>query len=134
MAEQGKFNISFGGSVDRSSIAIGDYNTLVQTNALTPAEADELRRMFESLRGEVAAKATPASRDAAVEQAAELERAVVAGNPDPGRVTRALRWFRDHAPEVAGAVASVVLTPVVGKLVEGAGAELAKQLFGDDAG
>ena len=32
-----------------------------------------------------------------------------------------LAWFKDNAPQFAGAVVSVVVNPLVGKVVEGAG-------------
>src|SRR5256885_6562165 len=128
MADQGKFNISIS-DVDRSQIAIGDYNSVVQNNGLTPDEAAQLRRTFENLRTEVEANAPPEQRDEALRQTAELEQAVVAAQPDAGRVKRALRWFRDNAPALAGTVASVVLGPLVGKIVEGAGTELSKRFF-----
>jgi hypothetical protein len=38
-----------------------------------------------------------------------------------------LRWFRDNAPQLAGAVVSVVINPLVGKVVEGAGEAIANQ-------
>ena len=51
--------------------------------------------------------------------------AVVAGEPDPTRFRRALAWFRTHAPQLAGTVASVVVSPIVGKVVESAGEAIA---------
>src|SRR5437870_7254672 len=128
MADQAKFNINIS-DVDRSSFAIGDYATVVQNNGLTPDEAAQLRRTFEGLRSEVEANAPPEQCEEALRQAAEVEQAVVAAKPDAGRVKRALRWFRDNAPALAGTVASVVLSPLVGKLVEGAGTELSKRFF-----
>ena len=78
-----------------------------------------------NFRARVAADAPANVRSEAVAQAAELERAVVAQEPDVGGVRRVLRWFRDYAPQVAGAVVSVVINPLVGKLVEGAGTAIA---------
>ena len=60
-------------------------------------------------------------------QAEELERAVVGERPDVGRVRTVLRWFRDDAPQLAGAAVSVVVNPLVGKVVEGAGEAIADQ-------
>jgi hypothetical protein len=42
-------------------------------------------------------------------------------------VRKVLRWFRDNAPQLTGAVVSVVVNPLVGKAVEGAGEAIADQ-------
>ena len=38
-----------------------------------------------------------------------------------------LRWFRDNAPELAGAVLSIVVNPLVGTVVASAGEAIADQ-------
>jgi hypothetical protein len=120
VTDAGKFNIQIG-SVTHSQVTIGDYNTVTQRVGLTPDEAEELKATFAGLRRDVQAQVRPERRDEALAQAAEVEAAVVADEPDPGRFKRALAWFRLHAPQVAGTVASVVASPIVGKVVEAAG-------------
>ena len=127
MTDPSKFNINIG-EVHDSTVTIGDYNTVVQNNRLSPEEAAELKGVFEELRSEVAGKAPPEERDEALAQAAELEEAVVSAEPDPGRVKRVLGWFREHAPELAGSVVSVVVHPLIGKIVEGAGEAIAARM------
>jgi hypothetical protein len=122
----GKFNVSFG-DVTQSQIVMGDYNTVSQRVGLTPQETAELRAAFSDMRTEVAREAPPERRDEALAQADELERAVVAERPEPDRIRTVLRWFRDNAPQLAGAVVSVVINPLVGKVVEGAGEAIADQ-------
>jgi hypothetical protein len=122
----GKFNIHIG-DVSDSQVVIGDYNTVTQKAGLSPEEAAKLRGVFEGLRSSVEEEAPPERRDEAVAQAEELERAVVRKRPDAGRVRRVLRWFRDNAPQLAGTVVSVVVNPLVGKVVEGAGEAIADQ-------
>lgn len=130
MNQGGKFNINFTGPVQESTITIGDYNTVIQHNGLTPSEAAELRQAFVDLRSHMGAKVPPARRYEALEQVTELEQAVVAEKPDPGRVKRVLRWFKEHAPEVVGTVLSVVVHPLVGKIVESAGEAIGER-FGE---
>jgi hypothetical protein len=125
----GKYNIQFG-DVTQSQVSIGDYNRISQRVGLTPQEVGELRTLFGDLRTTVAAQAQPEQRDEALTQAAELEGAIVADDPDPGRARKALAWFRDNAPQLVGAVVSVVVNPLVGKVVEGAGKAVAEQ-FGE---
>lgn len=120
----GKFNIQIG-KVSGSQVVVGDYNTVTQRLGLSPDEAAELRKVFSDFKTSVAADAPGHVRTEAVAQADELERAVVAEKPDVGTVRRVLRWFRDNAPQLAGAVVSVVINPLVGKLVEGAGTAIA---------
>jgi hypothetical protein len=122
----GKFNIKFG-DLHESQAVVGDNNTVTQNIGLTPKEATELRGVFDDLRSKVAEKAPPEKREAALAEAKELEAAIVTESPKPDRVRQALAWFRDNAPELAGAVAGIVVNPLVGKVVEKAGKAVADQ-------
>lgn len=122
-----KYNLRFG-DVTHSQFVTGDYNYVTQTVGLSPEEATALRGVFDDLRTAVAANAPADRQDEALVQAGELEQALVAEQPDPGRVRRVLRWFREHAPELAGAVVSVVVHPLVGKVVQGAGEVVAERV------
>jgi hypothetical protein len=131
MADQGggggKYNISFG-NVSSSQFVTGDYNHVAQTVGMTPEDVAALRGVFDGLRTVVSADAPAERREEAVAQVAELEQALVAKEPDPSRVRRALQWFRDHAPQLVGAVTSVVVNPLVGRAVAGAGEAVAKRV------
>lgn len=122
----GKFNIKIG-DLHESQAVIGDNNTVTQNIGLTPKEAGELKGVFDDLRTKVAEQAPPDKREAALAEAKELERAIVTEDPKPDRVRQALAWFRDNAPELAGAVAGIVVNPLVGKVVEKAGKAIADQ-------
>ena len=122
----GKFDIHIG-DVSESQVVIGDYNTVTQKSGLSPEEAAKLRGVFAGFRSSVEEEAPPERRGEAVAQAEELERAIVSARPDVGRVRMVLRWFRDNAPQLAGAAVSVVVNPLVGKAVEGAGQAIADQ-------
>jgi len=123
----GKFNIRIEGDVSQSTVVVGDYNTVSQKFGLSPQEIAELRGVFDGLRAEVVEQVPPEQRDAALAEAAEVEAAIVSDRPQPDRVRRALRWFRDNAPQLVGSVISVVVNPLVGKVVEGAGDLIADQ-------
>ncbi len=124
--EAGKYRIDIG-SVTHSQVTVGDYNEVSQTVGLSPQEAAELRAVFADLRGAVGEQAPPAQREQALAEAAELESAVVAGQPDANRARKALRWFRDNAPQLVGTVVATLVNPVVGKVVESAGELVAGQ-------
>jgi len=123
---EGKYNVQFG-NVTQSQVVVGDYNTVSQKVGLTPEETAELKSVFGDLKTTIAEQAPEDRRDEALAQADELEHAVVAAEPDPGRIRKAIRWFRDNAPQLAGTVASVVINPLVGKVVEAAGEAIADQ-------
>ncbi|MGN6256319.1 MAG: hypothetical protein ACTHN3_01015 [Solirubrobacterales bacterium] len=125
--ESGKYSIQFQGDIDQSQVVVGDYNTVSQQIGLSPQETAELRAVFDGLRSAVAEQAPPEQRDAALAEAADLEAAIVTDRPQPQRVRQALAWFRDNAPQLAGAVLSVVVNPLVGKVAEGAGKAIADQ-------
>jgi len=125
--EQGsKFNIQITGDVNHSQVVIGDYNEVSQRIGLSPEETTELRAVFDELRSAVA-EVPPDQRAKALAEANEVEAAIVTDQPQPQRVRQALVWFRDNAPQLAGAVLSVLVNPLVGKVVEGAGEAIAGQ-------
>jgi len=127
VTESGKYNIQFG-SVTGSQIVVGDYNTVSQRIGLSPEETAQLRALFSDLRTTVGDVAPKELRGEAIAQANELEGTLVSEHPDPGSVRRVLGWFRQHAPELAGAVLSVLVNPLVGKVIEGAGSAIAEKL------
>ena len=72
-------------------------------------------------------KAPPEKKDAALERVDELEEAITAQEPDLPTMEYVKRWFVRNLPDLAGAVTSVVVHPIVGKLVEAAGDALAAE-------
>ena len=115
-------NIS--GNVSGGQVAVGKDIAQSQTVgdvAVTNEELAELRAAFSDLATQVEAQAPPERRAAAVERVAELEQAVLADEPDVSTIQYVGRWFRKNLPQLAGAVVSVVVNPIVGKLVGAAG-------------
>jgi len=104
------------------------------TQEVTEAEMAELRQAFADLRTEVAAGAPAESRDAALERVGELEEAVTAEEPDLTTAQYVKRWFSKNLPGVAGSVAGILIHPVVGKLVQGAGEAAVAGLGGNADG
>jgi hypothetical protein len=113
-------------------VAVGKGITQIQTIGatspqVTEAELAELRQVLVGLKAKVAAEAPPDKKDAALERVAELEEAVTAEEPDLPTMEYVKGWFAKNLPGLAGAVTSVVVHPVVGKLVEAAGDALAAE-------
>jgi hypothetical protein len=121
-----KFNLKIG-DVHGGQVIVGDYAHVTQNVGLSAKEAAELRDVFGGLRTAVAEQAPPDKQEAALAEAKELEAAIVTDLPRPDRVRQALRWFRDNAPELVGAVVGIVVNPLVGKVVEKAGKGIADQ-------
>jgi len=113
-------------------VAVGKGITQIQTIGaarleVTEADLAELRQALVNLKAQVAAEAPPDKKDAALERVEELEEAVTAEEPDLTTMEYINRWFVKNLPGLAGAVTSVVVHPIVGKLVEAAGDTLAAE-------
>jgi hypothetical protein len=96
-------------------------------------EADDLSSLFEALRTQVEAQAPPDKKNEAVQRVDALQEAIRADEPDLGMMESVLNWFKKNIPQLAGAITSVILSPIVGKIVEAAGELVAaefKRRFG----
>ena len=94
---------------------------------VTEVDLAELQRALADLKAKVAAEAPPEKKDAALERLGELEETVTAEEPDLTTMEYVKNWFVKNLPGLAGAVTSVVVHPIVGKLVEAAGDTLAAE-------
>jgi hypothetical protein len=91
-------------------------------------QADDLAALFAALSKTVEEQAPPDKKPEAMQKVVELKHAIQAAKPDVGRMESVLNWFKKYAPQLAGAVTSVIVNPIVGRLVEAAG-ELAVTEF-----
>lgn len=99
------------------------------------AEMEDLRGAIRSLRQLVAEQAPETERAEALAQVDNLERAASEGGADLDGMARVRNWFARHLPAMAGAVFSIIVHPVIGKLVEAAGDAAVKEfgrLFGEE--
>jgi len=111
----------------------GDGNVQVQSagaGKVTEADLAEVRRMLDELKGRVAAEAPPEKKEEALRQVQELEETLHSKDPEdvPDRLSSVKSWFKRNLPMLAGAVVSVVVNPIVGKVVEAAGTGLASEV------
>jgi hypothetical protein len=91
-------------------------------------QTDDLNGLFDALRGLVLAQAPVAHKEEAAQQIDTLQEAILEKTPNVGKMQAVVNWFRKHIPQLAGVVTSVILNPIVGKVVEAAG-ELAASEF-----
>jgi hypothetical protein len=113
-------------------VAVGKEITQSRTEvaavpSVTPAELAELKKLLTDLQTKVAAEAPAEKKDAAVERVEELKEAVTAEKPDLTTMEYVKNWFEKNLPALAGSVTSIVVHPIVGKLVEVAGETLAAE-------
>lgn len=89
---------------------------------VTSEELAELRAMFAEARVQAALQLPKRQQPAAAERLDELEEAVTGDDPDRTTTVQYVKqWFTRKAPALAGVVASILVNPIVGKLVQSAG-------------
>ncbi len=116
----------FSGSKVAVGEGIGQVDSIAAPQpAVTEADLAKLRQMLADLKAEIAAGAPSDKKEAALERMAELEEAITAPEPDLTTMEYVNNWFAKHLPALAGGVTSLVTHPVVTKMVEAAGDDLA---------
>jgi len=138
MSEQDKPTVTIRSTIGGSAsgqIATGQDITQIHTVAAPVSEAElaELRQAFDSLKTQVAQQAPPDKQAQAVQHLDELHEAVTAPKPELSTMEYVRNWFIKNIPTMAGAVTSIVLNPIVGRLVQAGGDVLAadfKRRFG----
>ncbi len=127
-----KIHATISGSVS-GQVAVGSGITQVQSTVsglsaeVTEAEMGELRLALANLKKQVEEQAPPAEREAALERLSELEEAATAKEPDLTTLEYVKGWFVKHLPGLASSVGSIVVHPIVAKLVGAAGETLAAE-------
>ncbi len=121
--------VSISGGVS-GQVGVGDNIAMTQTIGSVPAPATEaelaeLRQMLIDLKAQIEVDAPTEKRAAALERLDELEEAITGSEPDVATIGYVRGWFNRNLPAVAGAVTSLVLHPIVAKLVATAGDVLA---------
>ncbi len=136
MSEQEKGGKSYTAHITggvSGQFAQGDGNVQVQTvgaGKATEADIAEVRRMIEELKGRIESEAPPEKKEEALQQVQELQEAIQSKDPEdvPDRLSSVKSWFKRNLPTLAGAVVSVIVNPIVGKVVEAAGTGLAGEV------
>lgn len=117
-------NARFSVGNNSGQIAVGSHISQVQSvnpPTVTPADLAALQNLFDSLKVQVKTEMPPNKQAAALERVDELQEAIAEKEPDLSTMEYVKRWFVKNAPQVAGAVTSIVIHPIVGKVVAAAG-------------
>ena len=115
--------VKVGGDVS-GQVAAGQNISQSRTElhrVVTREEMQEIREMLAQLKGKVESEAPAGKKDAALERVEELAQAVTEKKPDLSTMEYVRNWFVKNLPGLAGTVTSVVVHPIVGKLVEAGG-------------
>jgi hypothetical protein len=139
MSDQPKYQVSFSGDLQQNQVVIGDNNTVQQQIGLAARERLDDRELqtligeLAAIRELVAAGAPGDLREQALGQVDELQAGTTAADhPEPSRLARVYRWFLHNAPDLAESVSTILLGPLVGKLVGGGAGAMATALGADD--
>lgn len=108
-------------------VAIG--NNISQTQILgesesievTPEELILLKQLFEELKVRITLEVEPSKQSSALERIDELQEAVTPEKINLTTMEYVKQWFMKSLPKISGAVTSVIIHPIVGKLVEASG-------------
>lgn len=96
-------------------------------HSVMPQDLEALKQALSQLRNLVEMESPNDKKDAALERMDELEQAVTEEQPDLPTMEYVRNWFIKNIPNLAGVVTSIVVHPVVGKLVEAAGDALSAE-------
>lgn len=136
MNEQNKSSETYTANIDNNTggqVAVGQHLTQTIHNQnigktqpeVTKSDLAQLQQIIDSLKTQIEAQAPPEKKDAAIERVEELKEAVTATEPDLSTMEYVKNWFVKKLPALAGSVTSVIIHPIVGKLVTAAGDTLA---------
>jgi len=128
------FQATFGD--DNSNIVVGKNNRQ-QINStiseVSQADLKQLQVLFDDLKRQIVAQAPPDKKDAALERVDELQKEITSQKPELSTFEYVRNWFARNLPSLLGSVTSLVINPLVGKVVESVGglaASAIKQRFG----
>lgn len=139
MSEEQKCQPNAGGDIIQAQIgdnvqqvAIGKNITQRQqlgaSIEITEGDREQIRQLFAELRKLVEQSAPTDKKSSALERVGELEDELKEGKPKVSTFEHIKSWFGRNLPALAGAVTSVLVSPIVGKIVE-AGGEMAAEEF-----
>lgn len=88
---------------------------------VTEQDLEEIRKLFSDLKQQIEKEAPPEKKDAALERVGEMEGEITSKKPSLTTLEYVRDWFAKNAPMLLGSVTSIVVNPLVGKVVQAAG-------------
>lgn len=106
---------------------ITQTQSVISAASVTQEDVRVLKQLIDDLQARVENAAPTDKKSAAHERVAELEQAITAKVPDLTTMEYVSHWFAKHLPGLAGSITSVVIHPLVGKIVGAAGDTIATE-------
>ena len=122
----GNVNTSISGNVS-GQVAIGNNISQIQRLSesesieVTPEDLIVLKQLFEELKVRISSEVEPSKQSSALERINELQETMTPEKIDLTTIKYVKQWFMKSLPKISGAVTSVIIHPIVGKLVEASG-------------
>jgi hypothetical protein len=117
-------NANISGNIS-GNVAIGRNISQIQnigaSQEVTQEDRVTLQQLLNTLTTQIAAEAPVEKKDAALERVEELKEAITSEKPDLTTMEYVKKWFGKNLPQLAGYIVSVLVNPVVGKVVEATG-------------
>jgi len=120
-----------------SQVAVGK-NIRQQQNSssaeITQADLQQIQALFADLKQQIEQQAPPDKKAAALERVDELQQEITSKKPELSTFDYVKSWFGKNIPTLLGSVTSLIVNPLVGKVVEtasGLAAEAIKRRFGN---
>lgn len=88
---------------------------------VTEQDLEAIRKLFSDLKQQIEKEAPPEKKDAALERVSEMEGEITSKKPSLTTMEYVRDWFAKNAPMLLGSVTSLVVNPIVGKVVQAAG-------------
>lgn len=95
---------------------------------ISGADLEYIRGLFEELKQQIEVQAPSETKEAALERVNELQEEFAREEPQPATLEYVRNWFARNLPGMLGALTSVVVNPIVGKVVEAASGLAADEL------
>ena len=122
-----------------SQVAVGK-NIRQQQNSssseVTEADLQQLRALFDDLKQQIEQQAPPDKKAGALERVEELQQEITSKKPELSTFDYVKNWFSKNLPGLLGGVTSLIVNPLVGKVVEaasGVAADAIRKRFGSGA-
>jgi hypothetical protein len=119
-----------------SQVAVGK-NIRQQQNStsaeVTQADLQQLQALFAGLKQQIEQQAPADKKAAALERVDELQQEITSKKPELSTFDYVKSWFGKNIPTLLGSVTSLIVNPLVGKVVEtasGLAADAIKKRFG----
>ncbi len=122
-----------------SQVAVGK-NIHQQQNSsstkVTQADLQQLRALFDDFKQQIEQQAPLDKKAAALERVEELHQEITSQKPELSTFDYVKNWFGKNLPGLLGGVTSLIINPLVGKVVEaasGVAADAIRRRFGSAA-